>query len=157
MSGTSMATPHVTGVAALYLDQVGDQAPQTVRDALVGAATTGVVTNAGAGSPNALLYSDFSRAAEPPGACTADGAVDQSARRRHGDRTGDVHGQRHRGDSDGTVTDVAFYGDDVLIGHDTSSPYSVTWSAVAAGAHRLTAIATDNSGAQATSPRSTSR
>ena len=55
ISGTSMATPHAAGVAALYLEG-HDAAPQQVRDALVAAATTGVVGNAGRNSPNLLLY-----------------------------------------------------------------------------------------------------
>lgn len=56
ISGTSMATPHVTGVAALYLEGHSGT-PKQVRDAIVTAATTGVVKNAGRGSPNLLLYS----------------------------------------------------------------------------------------------------
>ena len=56
ISGTSMATPHVTGVAALYLE--GHNAtPLQVRNAIVGAATPNVVGNPGRGSPNLLLYS----------------------------------------------------------------------------------------------------
>lgn len=56
ISGTSMATPHVAGVAALYL-QGHNATPQQVRDAIVNAATPNVVGNAGKGSPNRLLYS----------------------------------------------------------------------------------------------------
>ena len=56
ISGTSMATPHVAGVAALYL-QGHTATPQAVRDAIVNAATANVVGNAGRGSPNRLLYS----------------------------------------------------------------------------------------------------
>ena len=59
ISGTSMASPHVAGVAALYLDQNGHQAPSTVRNAIVNNGTTNVVTSAGTGSPNVLLYSLF--------------------------------------------------------------------------------------------------
>src|SRR5687767_6167880 len=59
ISGTSMASPHVAGVAALYLHQNGHQAPSTVRNAIVNNATSGVVTSAGSGSPNLLLYSLF--------------------------------------------------------------------------------------------------
>ncbi|WP_041939617.1 MULTISPECIES: S8 family peptidase [Frankia] len=57
ISGTSMAAPHVTGAAALYLETHPDAGPDRVRTALVTAAVPGVLTNVGNGSPNALLYS----------------------------------------------------------------------------------------------------
>lgn len=57
ISGTSMATPHVTGVAALYLQAHPGSTPSAVATAIVGGATANVVTNAGRGSPNKLLYS----------------------------------------------------------------------------------------------------
>jgi subtilisin family serine protease/regulation of enolase protein 1 (concanavalin A-like superfamily) len=59
MSGTSMASPHVAGVAALYLGRHVTATPRQVRDALVAAATRDVVTSPGVGSPNLLLYSGF--------------------------------------------------------------------------------------------------
>jgi subtilisin family serine protease len=57
ISGTSMATPHVVGVAALYLQNNTTASPTTVRDQIVNTATTGVLTGIGTGSPNRLLYS----------------------------------------------------------------------------------------------------
>jgi subtilisin family serine protease len=57
ISGTSMASPHVAGVAALYLQRFPGASPATVRNAIVGAATSGRLSNIGTGSPNLLLYS----------------------------------------------------------------------------------------------------
>lgn len=51
----------------------------------------------------------------------------------------------------GSLTQVEFYANDVLIGTDTASPFSITWSNPAPGTYVLTARATDNLGAQTTS------
>ncbi|MDN0195960.1 S8 family peptidase [Streptomyces sp. S.PNR 29] len=55
ISGTSMATPHVAGAAAVYLANHTSSTPAQVATALVNGATTGKVTSAGTGSPNRLL------------------------------------------------------------------------------------------------------
>ncbi len=59
ISGTSMASPHVAGAAALYLQGSPNASPSTVRNALVNNGTTGKVTSPGTGSPNVLLYTGF--------------------------------------------------------------------------------------------------
>src|SRR6185436_1596988 len=54
-SGTSMASPHVAGAAALILDASPGLTPSQVRAKLVSNATTGKVTDR-KGSPNRLLF-----------------------------------------------------------------------------------------------------
>jgi len=54
-------------------------------------------------------------------------------------------------DTDGTVSKVEFYNEVTLLGTDTNAPYSYTWSDVNAGTYTITARATDNQGASATS------
>ncbi len=56
MSGTSMASPHVAGAAALYLGEKPDATPEDVATALTTNATPDKVQNPGEGSPNKLLY-----------------------------------------------------------------------------------------------------
>jgi subtilisin family serine protease len=65
ISGTSMATPHVAGVAALYLQGSPSASPSTVSSAIVNGATANVLTNVGSGSPNKLLYSLLDGGSEP--------------------------------------------------------------------------------------------
>jgi regulation of enolase protein 1 (concanavalin A-like superfamily)/uncharacterized protein (DUF2141 family) len=54
-------------------------------------------------------------------------------------------------DVDGSVTRVDFYAGTQLVGSDTASPFTATWTNVAAGTYSLTAVATDNGGKTATS------
>ena len=53
-------------------------------------------------------------------------------------------------DSDGSIAQVQFFNGATSLGIDTTSPYSVTASNVAAGTYALSAVATDNLGGKAT-------
>ena len=58
MSGTSMASPHVAGVAALYLQGNPGASSQQVRDALYAATTKGIVTSSSTAN-NHLLFTAY--------------------------------------------------------------------------------------------------
>ncbi|GIH04801.1 hypothetical protein Rhe02_28680 [Rhizocola hellebori] len=73
ISGTSMATPHAAGAAALILSANTSFTPAQVRNAMVAAAVPNKITSPGTGSPNLLLQvgaatpptDDFSIAVSP--------------------------------------------------------------------------------------------
>ena len=69
IGGTSMASPHVAGVAAQYLQMSPQADPATIMRRILDHATVGRVTNSGPGSPNRLLYSgdQFATWAASPG------------------------------------------------------------------------------------------
>jgi subtilisin family serine protease len=59
ISGTSMASPHVAGVAALYLQTRPTSTPSQVRNAIVTNATTVAKLSNSVGSPQKLLFSNY--------------------------------------------------------------------------------------------------
>ena len=56
ISGTSMATPHVAGVAARFLQANAGASPATVRNAIVNAATLNHLSGIPTGTANRLLF-----------------------------------------------------------------------------------------------------
>lgn len=141
ISGTSMATPHVAGALALYLQSNPTASPATASQALVGNSTPNKVTGAGSGSPNRLLYSIFGGGGggdtTPPTTSItspADGAT----------VSGTITVTANASDGVG-VTRVELYRDGALIGTDTSSPYEFAWNTttVSNGGHVLQTKAYD--------------
>ncbi|WP_144875392.1 S8 family peptidase [Microbacterium sp. 1.5R] len=83
VTGTSMASPHVAGAAALVLGATPSATPAQVHAAIVDNSTSGRITGLDASSPNRLLYTGFVGGTTPP----ATSAVDLAA---VSDRTGVV-------------------------------------------------------------------
>ncbi|MBI4566677.1 MAG: S8 family peptidase [Planctomycetes bacterium] len=67
LSGTSMATPHVTGAVALHLERYPSDSPSEVASAITGKATPGRITGMSSPfTPNLLLYTRFDSASAVP-------------------------------------------------------------------------------------------
>lgn len=141
-SGTSMATPHVAGVAALVSGLKPSLTPAGLRTLLMNTADplpawNGIVASGGrlnaylgaldAGGDIAPTVSVTSPASGATFTAPASTTVMASA-----------------SDADGTIAKVDFYANGVLIGSDTTTPYSATWSGAPAGLYAITAVATDN-------------
>lgn len=66
ISGTSMATPHVAGAAALYLATNTSASPATVKSAILNNASTSKISSVPSGTPNRLLFTGTGGTTPPP-------------------------------------------------------------------------------------------
>ena len=73
LSGTSMATPHVAGVLALYLGGNPSASPEQANTALLTGSISGRVGSPGTGSPNRLLNTAYAGGSSPPPPPASDG------------------------------------------------------------------------------------
>jgi subtilisin family serine protease len=75
LSGTSMAAPHVAGLAARYLSAATSSSPAQVMTAIISTSTSNVVTSAGTLSPNRLAYGDPAAVPSSPGTTAPPGST----------------------------------------------------------------------------------
>lgn len=144
MSGTSMATPHVVGAAALFLQFNPSATPSDVANALVGNATLERLPGLWASSPNILLYGGFI-ASEPGDASAPTVSIDTPT---EGKVLSEEVTLAATGSDDVGVSQVAFLVDGKVVKRLGSPPFSVSWdsSTVHNGSHTLTARAYDARG-----------
>ena len=149
-SGTSMATPHVSGAAALLLSRCTLDTPALKNliltsvdpdPALAGRTITGGRLNVaraidGCGRSGNLVPSVS--LTNPSGEITT---TSQSP----------IVVGALAADTDGSIASVAFYAGTALIGIDSVAPYELSWTNAPVGNYAITAVATDNEGATATS------
>ncbi|MDO8774367.1 MAG: S8 family peptidase [Burkholderiaceae bacterium] len=113
ISGTSMASPHVTGIAALALAANMAASPWAVATFLTQNATSGTLSSTGSGSPNRLVYSLAAGApTEPVGQTVAVWSL-----------TGSAVSYRNGWRASATVT----------IGNPTTTPWTAVAGATVAG------------------------
>ncbi len=149
MSGTSMASPHVAGAAALYLETDPTATPAEVAYAIATLATPNHVTDPGTGSPNLLLYSRFS------GGTPADTTPPQTsitAPSSGSTVSVTVTVAATATDASG-VSVVEYYVDGLKKGSDNTAPYAWGWDTTTAanGSHSLVSKAFDTSNNMGTS------
>jgi uncharacterized membrane protein YtjA (UPF0391 family) len=139
ISGTSMATPHVAGAAALYLEARPNALQAEVHEQLVARATRGVVVDSGSGSPNMLLHT---ACMGTPGEVAPQVTLTSPA---EGATLSKVVTLSATASDDVAVTRVEFYVGGQLVGSDSMPPYQVSWDSntVNNGTHTVSARAFD--------------
>ncbi|HZH77536.1 MAG TPA: S8 family serine peptidase [Archangium sp.] len=144
ISGTSMASPHVAGAAALYLGTNPTATPEQVTSVLTNKAQADKVIGPGTGSPNLLLYTGF--IGNDNGDNTAP-TVAITAPAEGSAVAGGVTIAASASDNVG-ITRVAFFVNGALVGTDTTEPYEYAWNTTQGGngGHTLTAKAYDAGG-----------
>jgi subtilisin family serine protease len=152
ISGTSMASPHVAGAAALYLEGAPGATPATVANALISNTTANKVTSAGTGSPNRLLYTlNFAAGGGGGGGGTTNQAPTASFTFSCSNLACSFNGSGSS-DPDGSISSYSWTFGDGSTG--TGATPSKTYAST--GTYNVTLTVTDNGGATGSQTRSVS-
>lgn len=145
--GTSMATPHVSGVAALLISRGFATTPDDVRAALQSTAED-------KGTPGWDRYYGWGLVDAAAALNYASGPIDNPPsvsiiNPLNGDSVSGTIGINAVASDDVGIVQVDFYNGSTLIGSDSTSPYSVSWnSPTVADTYTLKATATDTANHQ---------
>ena len=152
LSGTSMATPHVAGAAALLAGLNPSLTPLEIKQLLMDNVDqqtrwNGVVVSGG----RLNVFKAASMVGnvtpnEPPTVSLTNPAEGQTFR-----EPVTVSLAATAADTDGNIASVSFFANGSPLGLDTTSPYSLNWINAPPGVYTLTAVATDNLGKSTTS------
>jgi subtilisin family serine protease len=151
LNGTSMATPHVSGAAALVLSRCAAATTAALRTVLLNAvdstaALTGKTITGGRLNVARAVESCGRTANQTPTVTL----MSPSAESTH-NLPAAIAMSGTAADADGAIAQVAFYAGTTLVAIDTAAPYDAVLSNPAVGTYALTAVATDSDGATATS------
>jgi hypothetical protein len=146
-TGTSMATPHVSGAAAMYLEQYPNATPAEVQSAIISNATANTLSlmlpslPGASETPNKLLYTSFVTASADTTRPTISISSPSS-----GTMTGPVSVTVDAAD-DVELKRVELFANDKLAAIATTSPFTIAWNSQVTpdGTTQLVARAFDTS------------
>ena len=121
LDGTSMATPHVSGAVALFLEGHPNALPEEVSEEIVARGTRNLLTDLGNGSPNVLLHTACMGSTDsvPPQVALTSPAAGSLL-------SGTVQLQATASDDQG-ISKVEFYLNGKLIATDSAAPFEISW------------------------------
>lgn len=157
MSGTSMATPFVSGAAALVLSRcalnTADLKALLVNTVDLRPAFASTTVSGGRLNMEAALQACTGAAGNVPPSVSLSAPLDGTTV----SQGQAVRVAANAADTDGSIARVDFFAGASLVASATTEPYAGWWPNAAPGTYALTAVATDDAGAQTRSEAATVR